>query len=102
MEQRRLNTGSCLAAGRLHSQVKKGGWIVERNKIAVVQCRDVAWGGQGWALGRAALGDEARKEGQVQHWSTGCRPVRYWRRRREESCFCAFPAQAISGSFAYH
>lgn len=54
-------------------------------------------GGQGWALGWAVVGDEARKEGQ-----TGCRLVRYWRRRREESCFCSFPAHAISGSFAYH
>lgn len=44
MEQRRLKTGSCLAPDRLQSQVKKGGWIVERNKIALVQYRDVAWG----------------------------------------------------------
>lgn len=71
MEQRRLKTGSCLAAGRLQSQVKKGGWTVERNKIALVHCRDVAWGGPGWALGWAVVSDEARQEGQVHHWSMG-------------------------------
>lgn len=51
-------------------QVKKGGWIVERNKIALIQCRDMAWEGQGWALGWEVVSDEARKEGQVQHWIT--------------------------------
>lgn len=100
MEKRRLKTGSCLAAGRVQSQVRKEGWIVERNKIALVQCGDVAWGGQGPALGRAVVSDEVRKEGQVQHWGRGCRPVRYWRRKREESCCCSCTCHIWL--FAYH
>lgn len=46
---------------------------MERKRIALVQCRDVAWGGPGWALGRAVGGDEARQEGQVHHgvWCAG-------------------------------
>lgn len=40
---------------------------------------DVAWPGQGRALGRAAVSDGARKEGREQHWEGGvgvCRSTR--------------------------
>lgn len=59
---------------------------MERNKIPVIQRGDVAWGGQGRALGRVIMSDGARKEGQVQYWGRGCKPMRYGKSRKEESC----------------
>lgn len=76
---------------------------MKRNRSPAVWGGDVAWGGQGRALGRETVSDGARKEGQELCWGRGCRgaQVHEIRLAGGEGKKAAFLVHAASGSSAY-